>query len=44
MTYKVFFLHVEIKSHNVMIDGQNFLDEPVKNNIRSSEDIITFEI
>ena len=27
-----------------MIDGQNFLDEPVKNNIRSSEDIITFEI
>ena len=27
-----------------MIDGQNFLDEPVKNNIRTSEDIIPFEI
>ena len=28
--HKVFLPHVEIKSYNVMIDGQNFLDEPVK--------------
>ena len=24
--------NVEIKNHNVMIDGKNFLDQPVKNN------------
>ena len=24
---------VEIKNYNVMIDGQNFFDQPVKNNL-----------
>ena len=26
---------MEIKDYNVMIDGQNFFDEPVKNNLRT---------
>ena len=28
---------VEIKDYNVMIDGQNFFDQPVKNNLRTYE-------
>ena len=30
---KIYYLpNVEIKDYNVMIDGQNFFDQPVKNN------------
>ena len=29
--------NVEIKYYNVMIDGQNFFDQPVKNNLRTKE-------
>ena len=30
---------VEIKDYNVMIDGKNFFDQPVKNDIRTSDNI-----
>ena len=29
--------NAEIKYYNVMIDGQNFFDQPVKNNLRTKE-------
>ena len=28
----IYFPNVEIKDYNVMIDGKNFFDQPVKNN------------
>ena len=31
---------VEIKDYNVMIDGQNFFHHPVKNNIRTYNNIL----
>ena len=30
---------VEIKDYNVMIDGQNFFNQPVKNNFRTYDNI-----
>ena len=30
---------VEIKDHNNMIDGKNFFDQPVKNNLRTYDNI-----
>ena len=30
---------VEIKDYHVMIDGQNFFDQPVKSNLRSYDNI-----
>ena len=33
------FLIVEIKDYNVMIDGQNFFDQPVKNDLRAIYDL-----
>ena len=33
------FLTAEIKDYNVMIDGQNFLDRPVKNNLKTIYDL-----
>ena len=30
---------VEIKDYNVMIHGQNFFDQPVKNNLRTYDSI-----
>ena len=30
---------VEIKDYNVMIDGQNFFDQPVKSNLRTCDNI-----
>ena len=30
---------VEIKDYNVMIDGQNFSDQPIKNNLRTYDKI-----
>ena len=30
---------VEIKSYNAMIDGRNFFDQPVKNNLRTYNNI-----
>ena len=36
MVHTEYFLPiVEIKDHNVLIDGRNFFDEPVKNNWRT---------
>ena len=36
--YTGYFLpKVEINNYNVMIDGRNFFEEPVKNNIRTYE-------
>ena len=34
------FLTVEIKDYNVMIDGKNFFDQPVKTNIRTFDKIL----
>ena len=31
---------VEIKDYNVMIDGKNFFDQSMKNNIKTSENLI----
>ena len=36
---RYFLPTVEIKDHNIMIDGKNFLDQPVKNNSRTYERI-----
>ena len=36
---KYYLPTLEIKDYNVMIDGQNFLDQPVKNNIRTCDNI-----
>ena len=35
-SYKKFFLlTVEIKGYNVIIDGRNFVDQPIKDNLRA---------
>ena len=34
VTINLFFQTVEIKDYNVMIDGKNFYDQPVKDDIR----------
>ena len=36
---EIFFLTVEIKDYNVMIDGQNFFDQTVKNDLRAFDNI-----
>ena len=36
---KHFIPNVEIKDYNVMIDGQNFFDQSVKNDLRTQDDI-----
>ena len=33
MAHAVYFLKVEIEDYNVMIDGQNFFDQPVKSDM-----------
>ena len=38
MTSKKFAL-VEIKNYNVMIDGRNFFNQTVKNNLRTYDNI-----
>ena len=39
-SYKRHYLpSVEIKDFNVMIDGPKFLDQPVKNNLRTYDNI-----
>ena len=35
----IYFPNVEIKDYNVMIDGKNFFDQPVKNNKVTYENI-----
>ena len=35
----IYFPNVEIKDYNVMIDGKNFFDQPVKNNKGTYENI-----
>ena len=34
-----YFLPVEIKDYNVMIDGRNFFDQPVKNYLKTYDNI-----
>ena len=36
---EIFFPTVEIKDYNVMIDGQNFFDQTVKNDLRAFDNI-----
>ena len=39
-SYKQYHLSiVEIKSHNVVIDGRNFFDQPIKNDLKMYDDI-----
>ena len=39
-SYKRYFLPtVEIKDYNVMINGRNFFDQPVKSDLRTSDNI-----
>ena len=36
----IFYLpKVEINDHNVMIDGKNFLDQPINSNLKTYENI-----
>ena len=43
-SYKQYFLStVEIENYNVMIDGKKFLDQPVKNKLRTYENIRKIE-
>ena len=35
----IFFLTVEMKDYNVMIDGKNFFNQPVKNDLIKHENI-----
>ena len=39
MLQAIFFLTVEIKDYNVMIDGRNFFDQPVKNDFKKSDSV-----
>ena len=36
---RYFLPTVEIKDNNIMIDGQTFFDQPVKNNLRTYDNI-----
>ena len=36
---RYFLLRVEIKDHNVMINGRNASDQPVKNDLRTYDNI-----
>ena len=36
---KYYVLKVEIKDYNLMIDGKDFFDQPVKSNIRTYDNI-----
>ena len=40
----IFFPKVEIKDYNVMIDGPNFFDRPVKTDLSTYDDIRKIEI
>ena len=39
---RYYLLKVELKDYNVMIDGKNFFDQPVKNNIQKYDTIRNF--
>ena len=40
MKHKRYYLPTkEIKSYNVMIDGQNFFDQPIRNNLITYDNI-----
>ena len=34
-----YLLTAEIKDHNVIIDGRNFFDEPIKNHLKTYDNI-----
>ena len=38
-----FFITREVKNYNVMIDGKNFFDQPVKNKLRTCDNILKIE-
>ena len=39
-SYKMYYLpKIEIKNYNIMFDGRNFFDQPVKNNLRTYDNI-----
>ena len=39
-SYKRYYLPTrEIKNYNVMIDGQNFFDQPIRNNLITNDNI-----
>ena len=39
-SYKQYYLPtVEIKDYNIMIDGRNFFNQPIKNNLKTSDKI-----
>ena len=38
-TQNIIFPTVEIKDYNVMINGKNFFDQPVENNLRTYDNI-----
>ena len=39
-SYKQYYLPtVEIKDYNVMIDGRNFFDQPIKNDLKTYDNI-----
>ena len=39
-SYKRYYLStIEIKNHNVMIEGQNFFDQPIRNNLITTDNI-----
>ena len=37
--YATYLPHVQIKDYNVLIDGQNFFNQPVKNNLIKYDNI-----
>ena len=36
---KYYIPNVEIKDHNVIIDGRNFFDQPIKNDLKTYDNI-----
>ena len=42
-SHKRYFLQaIEVRDYNVMADGQNFFDKPVKNDLKSINNFYTF--
>ena len=36
---RYFLQKVKVKGYNIMIDGKNFFDQPVKNDVRENDNI-----
>ena len=39
VTIKYYPLNVEIEEYNVMVDGKNFFNQPVNNNMKTNDNI-----